>query len=211
MAAQNGHQRAGWVRQALVLLIVGVSKFADGAWISIGLIPIMVFGFLQVHAHYREVAQQLSLGDAPPAFHTSPPPRVVIPISGVHRGIVDAINFARSVSEHVIALYIELESGEGARIRDKWNQWWPDVPLVIVPSPYRSIVGPLLDFLDQTDEQAHDGQLAAVVLPEFVPARWWQGLLHNQTAWLIKAALLYRRRHHGFQRVIIDVPYHLQR
>jgi hypothetical protein len=85
------------------------------------------------------------------------------------------------------------------------------VPLVVLPSPYRSIVGPLLDFLDQTDEEHDDGQLATVVLPEFVPARWWHALLHNQTAWLIKAALLYRRRNLGYQRAIVDVPYHLKR
>jgi hypothetical protein len=84
------------------------------------------------------------------------------------------------------------------------------VPLVIIPSPYRTIIRPLLDYLDETDHQHNDGQLATVVLPEFVPARWWQGLLHNQTAWLIKAALLYRRRRLGFQRTIIDVSYHLQ-
>ncbi len=83
------------------------------------------------------------------------------------------------------------------------------MPLVILPSPYRSIVGPLLDYLDKTDGEHDDGQLATVVLPEFVPARWWQGFLHNQTAWLLKAALLYRRRHLGYQRAIVDVPYHL--
>ena len=82
---------------------------------------------------------------------------------------------------------------------------------MILPSPYRSIVGPLLDYLDKTDEEHGDGQLATVVLPEFVPARWWHSLLHNQTAWLIKAALLYRRRHLGYQRAIVDVPYHLVR
>lgn len=85
------------------------------------------------------------------------------------------------------------------------------MPLVILPSPYRSIVRPLLDFLDVTDEEHADGQLATVILREFVPARWWHDLLHNQTARLIKAALLYRRRHLGFQRAIVDVPYHLKR
>jgi hypothetical protein len=82
---------------------------------------------------------------------------------------------------------------------------------VIVPSPYRSLVGPLLDFLDQTDAEHHDGQLATVVLPEFVPAHWWEALLHNQTALLLKTALLYSRRNLGLERVIIDVPYRLRR
>lgn len=80
--------------------------------------------------------------------------------------------------------------------------------LVVVPSPYRSIVGPLLDYLDRLEQRYNDGTLSTIVLPEFVPAKWWQCLLHNQSAWIIKAALLYRRRIQGFQRAIIDVPYH---
>jgi hypothetical protein len=111
----------------------------------------------------------------------------------------------------VTAVYVELEPGDGERIREKWERRWADIPLVILPSPYRSTIGPLLDFIDETDRQRDDEQLATVVLPEFVPARGWHALLHNQTAWLIKAALLYRRRHQGYQRAIIDVPYHLQR
>ena len=123
---------------------------------------------------------------------------------------MERVDYARSISKDVTAVYIELEPDAGERIREKWVQWYPDVPLEILTSPYRSLVGPLLDFLDRTDEEHNDGQLATVVLPEFVPARWWQSLLHNQTAWLIKAALLYRRRTHGYQRAIIDVPFHLQ-
>ena len=82
--------------------------------------------------------------------------------------------------------------------------------LVTVPSPYRSIVAPLLEYLDRTDMEINDGQQAVLILPEFVPAHWWQGFLHNQTAWLIKMALLYGKRHFGYQRVIIDVPYYLK-
>jgi amino acid transporter len=201
----------GALATGTTLLIVGVSKFSRGAWITILLIPTLMVGFLRVRAHYRDVAQQLSLRGLPPSLKPFPAPRVVIPISGVHRGIVDAIAYARSISKDVTAVYVELEPGAGERIRGKWEHWWPDVPLVILPSPYRSVIGPLLDFLDEADRQHSDGQLATVVLPEFIPARWWENLLHNQTAWLIKAALLYRRRHLGFQRTIIDVPYHLER
>jgi hypothetical protein len=105
---------------------------------------------------------------------------------------------------------VELEPGAGEKTRLEWEAWWPDVPFVVVPSPYRSIIDPLLQFLDDTDLQHNDGQLAAVVLPEFIPGKWWQSLLHNQTAWLIKAALLYHRRTLGMERVIIDVPFHLK-
>jgi hypothetical protein len=195
----------------MTLIIVGVSKFAQGAWITILLIPLLVATFLQIRTHYREVADQLSIRGASLPRRSFTPLRVVVPISGVHRGDSDAVDFACSIADHVTAVYIELEPGAGTRIREKWNQLWPDVPLVIVQSPYRSIVGPLLDFLDETDAAQDDGQLAAVVLPDFVPAKWWQSLLHNQTAWLIKTTLLYRRRHLGFQRIIVDVPYHLQR
>jgi hypothetical protein len=111
----------------------------------------------------------------------------------------------------VTAVYVELEPGASEKVRETWETWWPDVPLAVVPSPYRSIVRPLLDFLDQTDAEHNDGQQATVILPEFVPAHWWQALLHNQTAWMLKTALLYRRRQFGYQRAIIDIPYHLKR
>ncbi len=195
LATQGGRQRrsARWP-PAVTLLVVGVSKFTEGAWITIVLIPLLVAGFFQIRAHYRGVAEQLSMGGLAALAKPFPRPRVVVPVSGVHRGIVDAIAFARSISDDVTALYIELEPGAGERMQDRWEDWWPDVPLVIRPSPYRSIVGPLLGFLDETDAEHNDGQQATVVLPEFVPAHRWQALLHNQTTWLIKAALLYRRR-----------------
>jgi amino acid transporter len=213
--------REWWLKSALnglgalatgaTLIVVGVSKFVQGAWITILLIPLLVAVFRKISTHYREVAQQLSLSGLQPSAGSLPHPRVVVPISTVHRGINEAVAFAQSISEDVTAVYVELEPGAGQRVREKWERWWADVPLVILPSPYRSTIGPLLDYLDETDRQHDDGQLATVVLPEFVPAKWWHGLLHNQTAWLIKTALLYRRRHKGFQRAIIDIPYHLGR
>lgn len=207
-AAING---LGGVATALTLSIVGLSKFSEGAWITILIIPSLVVAFLQIRRHYRNVGKQLSLRGLPPSLKPSPTPRVVIPVSGIHRGIVDAINFARSISQDITAVYVELEPGAAEEIREDWEEWWPDVPLVAVPSPYRSIVGPILEFLDQTDREHNDGQLATILLPEFVPAHWWEALLHNQTAWLLKTALLYRRRNRGFQQVIIDIPYHLRR
>ncbi|HKZ82305.1 MAG TPA: APC family permease [Anaerolineae bacterium] len=215
---QGGHWRlkllangGGAVVTGVALTIIGVSKFAEGAWITFAVIPITVAIFLKIHAHYQEVRKELSLRGLPPSIKPFPQPRIVVPISGVHRGMVDAIAFAQSVSKDVTAVYIEMEPGSGERIRETWKHWWPNVPLVILPSPYRSLVGPLLDFLDQTDREHNDGQIATVVLPEFVPAKWWHGLLHNQSGWLIKVALLYNRRRLGFQRAIIDVPYHLRR
>ena len=206
-AALNG---LGATATAITLLVVLVEKFLAGAWLTVLVIPALIVGFLQVRRHFQTVAQQLSLRGLPPSLRPAPTPRIVVPISGIHRGIVDAIAFARSISPDVTAVYVELEPGAGERVRREWQDWWPDVPLVVMPSPYRSIVGPLLDFLDETDRQHNDGQQAAVVLPELVPVRRWQSLLHNHTAQLLKAALLYHRRRLGYQRVIIDVPYHLR-
>ncbi len=201
----------GALLTGFALVIIGASKFLQGAWISILLIPLIVSVLLRIRHHYGHVAAQLSMKGWPPSLRPAPPQRVVIPISGVHRGIVDAVNFARSMTDSITAVYVDMDpEGNCDAIVKEWNDWWPDIPLVIVPSPYRSIVSPLLDYLDQTDLEHNDGQSAVLVLPEFIPAKWWQGFLHNQTAWLIKAALLYRRRQVGFQRVIIDVPYHLR-
>jgi amino acid transporter len=195
----------------VTLIIVGYSKFLEGAWITVFLIPALVVMFLRIRAHYREVGRELTLHGLPPSLRPDPKPRVVIPISGVHRGIVDAVNFARAISADVTAVYVELEPGDADAVRKKWNSLWPDVPLAVVSSPYRSIVQPLIDFLDETDAKHNDGQLATIILPEFVPAKWWQSLMHNQTAWLLKTALLYRRRERGFQRVIIDIAHHLRK
>jgi amino acid transporter len=201
----------GALATATTLLVISVSKFREGAWITVLLIPILVITFLRIRIHYQEVGKQLSLRGLPPDIKPLPPLRLVIPVSGVHRGIIEAMDFALSISKDVTAVYIELDPGAGEQMRKDWECWWPDVPLVILPSPYRSIIRPLLDYLDEDDRQHNDGTLAAVVLPEFVPARWWQQLLHNQTSLLIKTALLYRRRTQGFQRIIIDVPYHLKK
>lgn len=201
----------GALTTGVTLAIVGFSKFKEGAWITILLIPTFVIIFLRIRAHYQEVGKGLTLRGLPPSLKPLPPPRIIIPISGVHRGIIDAINFAQSISNNVTAVYVELEPGSGEKMHETWERWWPHVPLVVVQSPYRSIVGPLLDFLDRTDAEYNDGQQATVILPEFVPAHWWQGLLHNQTAWMLKAALLYKRRQFGYQRAIIDIPYHLRR
>jgi amino acid transporter len=192
------------------LLVVGISRFIEGAWITIFLIPVFVTIFYRIKAHYQDIRRELSLHGLPPSLKPVKPARVVIPISGVHRGLVGAVSFARTISEDVTAAYVELEPGSAARVHEEWNAWWPDIPLVVVSSPYRSIINPLLEFLEKTDEEHNDGQLAIVVLPEFIVHHWWQGLLHNQTAWLIKAALLYSRRHHDMERIIIDVPYHLR-
>ncbi len=206
-AAING---LGALATGTTLIVVAISKFAGGAWITILCIPLIVIAFQRVSSHYGQVRQQLSLHGLPPSLRPVAPARVVVPISGVHRGMINAVLFAQSISPDVTGVYIELEPGSGTRVSEQWREWWPDVPLVVIPSPYRSLVGPLLEYLDATDAAHNDGQRAVVVLPEFVTTKWWQNLLHNQTAILIKAALLYGRRRGGGERLVVDVPYHLR-
>jgi hypothetical protein len=189
---------------------VAFSKFTSGAWITILLIPLIVIGFQRIKHHYQGVKQQLSLHGLPPSLRPIVPTRVVIPISGVHRGMINAVLFARAISNNVTGVYVELDANSGSRVIKQWKEWWPDLPLVVIPSPFRSIVGPLLTYLEKTDQEHNDGQLAVVVLPEFVTTHWWQNLLHNQEALIIKTALLYGRRRSGGERVVIDVPYHLK-
>jgi hypothetical protein len=193
-----------------VVVIVTAGKFLQGAWITLVIIPLFIYFFLRIHHHYDKISEQLSLKGLPPDLKPLPELRFVMPISGVHRGIFSAVDFARSISRNVVGVYIEVEPGAGERIAKKWEEWFPDITLKIVPSPYRSIIGPFIDFLDKYDEEENDGQLAAVILPEFVAEGFWGNILHNQMAWLIKFALLYRRRKKGYQQVIVDVPFHLQ-
>jgi len=213
--------RKGWALKAsinglgaivtgITVLIIGASKFLEGAWITVLVIPLFVMGFLKIRSHYGDVGKQLSLRGLPPSLKPLPTPRVVIPASGVHRGTIEAINFARSISQDITAVYVEIDLAATEKLRRTWQEWFPDVPLAVVSSPYRSLVGPFLAFLDQTDQEHNDGRLATVLLPEFVPAHWWQAILHNQTAWLLKMSLLYRRRRQRYVRAIIDVPFHLR-
>jgi hypothetical protein len=212
---------SGWQGKALInglgalttlsaLGIIAVSKFLEGAWIVVVLIPLLVLVFRAINRHYREIARELSLRGLPPSLKPLPTPRVVIPISGVHRGVIEALRYARSISDSVTAVYIETNPGETEKVRQAWETWGQEVLLVVVASPYRSVIGPFLDYLDRIDRERNDGQFATVLLPEFVPARWWHHLLHNQTATLLRLAMLYRRRRLGYTRAIIDIPFQLR-
>jgi amino acid transporter len=205
----------GALATGIVLVVIAATKFIHGAWIVILLIPVIVWAFSQVWRHYQDVAQQLSLeGLEPQPWEdqaTQPRLKVVVPVSGMHRGTLAALRFARSLSSDVTAVVVDVEPSSTERVAEKWPAWGHDIPLEVLPSPYRSTLAPLLHFLDETDGRDVERGLAVLVLPEFVPARWWHNLLHNQTAGFIKRALVYRRSLTGKTRVIVDVPYHLER
>jgi amino acid transporter len=190
----------------IVLLTLAVTKFGEGAWIVVVVIPLLVGVFVALHRHYEEVAAELSLEgfEGPPQFqHT-----VLVLIGDVHRGVVRAVQYAKTLaapSAIVRGVYVETDPARTARLEDKWGKWGLGVPLVVLTSPYRSLLRPLLDHIDHIQSRG-DEQMITIVLPEFLPRRWWHQILHNQTALLIKGALLFRRN-----IVVADVPYLLKR
>ncbi len=208
-AALNG---LGAAATAVALLVIGASKFAGGAWIVILLLPLLVLLFRAIRRHYAEVGRQLRLSEDAPAVGCGRHPRIVMPVAGVHRGVIEALNFACSLADDVIAVYVELEADTAAAMRERWQAAGLDrvARLIAVPSPYRSLIGPFLECVEQLDAESADGQPVTVLIPEFVPARWWHFLLHNQTALPLKWALVYRRHRHGTGRAVIDVPFYLR-
>ncbi len=195
---------------AVVTVVVAVAKFTEGAWISLSVMPLLVHAMRAIHHHYEDLKHQLSLERAKPPrpFRAH---KVIVPVNNVHRGILEALRYAKAVSDDVTAVYVEIEPGAREEIERKWERWVPDVPLVVLPSPYRSVVGPILLYLDQVQREAGPDTALTVVLPEFVPRKWWHHLLHNQTALMLKFALLFRQRRLRRYKVLADVPYYLTR
>ncbi len=197
-AAING---TGAILTAVVLVVVCVTKFGEGAWIIVALIPLLVLFFRAIHRHYARVAAQLSLKSAGPTDQRKS--LVLVPIGGVHRAVVRALDYARSLGDDVRAIYVDVDPKATAEIRELWSHWGHGIRLEVLASPFRSVTAPLLEYIDLAgDERPND--FITVLLPEFVPAEWWQHLLHNQRALLIKASLLFRRR-----VIVTSVPYHL--
>ena len=191
----------GAMATAVVMGVIGLTRFVEGAWMVIAVIPLVVAGFVSVKRHYDRVEEQLSLdGFAPPKLGRHP---VVVLVPGIHRGVVTALTYAKAISPNVTALSVDIDPTATSRLRMQWQEWAPDVPLVVLDSPYRSVLLPVLHYIEQMEKQ-QDSAYMTIILPEFIPAKWWQHLLHNQTALLIKAALLFRRG-----KVAISIPYHL--
>jgi hypothetical protein len=203
-AALNG---TGAVATGVVALIIATTKFTHGAWIVILLIPLLISLFLAIHRHYGQVARQLSV-EGCETERPTPAHMVLVLIGDVHRGVLRAIDYARALSPNARAVYIEIDPEATRRLEERWGKWGSRMPLVVVRSPYRSVVGPFLGYLDHLQQQLRQqdpNSLITIILPEFIPGRWWQHLLHNQTALLIKGALLFRR-----DVVVVDVPFHLE-
>ncbi len=200
-AVVNG---AGSLVTLMVLCVITFTKFTHGAWIVVIIIPIHVAWFRLTRSHYRRAAAQLALVEA---FDISQPIKhtVVVPISGVHKGVIDALKYAKSIAKDVRVVYVEFDDAATDRMKATWKKLGPGIPLVTLPSPYRSVVRPIIDYI-RSVEQEHDDDIVTVVIPEFVTARWWHSIFHNQTAFLIRTALLFEKN-----KVVTSVRYHLKR
>jgi amino acid transporter len=194
----------GAIMTAIVTLVFAVTKFRDGAWLVIVVIPVLVFGFFRIHAHYRFMARHLSLEDFGAPGVRIARHRVILPISGVHRGTVQALRYARALSDDVTAVYVSTEAAAIGAVERKWGQWGSGVRLVILSSPYRLLLEPLLAYIQEVADHRQPNEVITIVVPQFVPQRRWHELLHAQTAVLLRLALLFRP---GI--VITNVPYHV--
>jgi amino acid transporter len=214
------NRERGWQASALMnglgaiatLVVLGVivsTKFILGAWLVVVAIPLVVCLFLAIHRHYEYVAQRLSIQGLPPrSYVPRPKPTVVthpavVVVGQLNRGTVEALDYARTIADEIVAVHVDLNSIDREKLQEKWRNLESDIPLEIIDSPYRSVIEPIVDFVIQFEEQ-HQGVFTTVVIPAFVTRNWWDSLLHNQTTLFLKTAL--RAKH---SRVITTVRYYL--
>jgi hypothetical protein len=193
----------GAATTGVIVLIVAVSKFLGGAWLVTIMIPLLVGLMLAIRSHYRSIERAVEVSDVRGAVSTDRAPLVVVPIARIDRPSLAALAFARSIAPAPLAVHITNVPETAEALRQQWADIGGSAELVIVESPYRALIGPLVRYLDALQRQDPSRTLL-VVLSEVVPRRWWDNLLHNQTALRLKLRLFFRRN-----TIVADVPYHL--
>jgi amino acid transporter len=194
----------GSISTFVVMVIFAVTKFHDGAWIVIALTPLLVTIFFAIHKHYKRLAKQLSLENHTPSGRVRHN-RVIIPIGGVHRGTLAALKFAQSISDDVTAVFVSTDPKETAKLDEKWAVWGEGYRLVILHSPFRLFLEPLMDYIDKLYSFRQPGDLITIVVPQFVAEHWWDNFLHTRTAETLRKVLLRREN-----IVIMEVPYQVK-
>ncbi|WP_155837321.1 hypothetical protein [Aneurinibacillus terranovensis] len=205
----------GWQRRAAinglgslvsfgVLVIFCFTKFLEGAWIVVALIPVLMWVITKIYRHYERVAGQLRVDLSEPLPEKGS--LIIVPIAGIHRVVASSIAYAKTLSPNVVAFYVASSEEDADRMEEKWEQWNPGVRLVTFVSRYRLIVRPLVEFIERIDARFNKQKETTimVLLPQFVPRKWWQRLLHNQSAFRIRSILLAQK-----DVVIATVPFHL--
>jgi len=205
-AMMNG---LGAITTAVVLLVILETKFLSGAWIVVVAVPILVSLFRAIHRHYQFVAEEISIKDLPPRGYIPRPkaevvthPAVVI-VGQLNKGTVEALDYARSIGDEVIAVHVDVGTTDGEKLQQQWQELEPDIPLVVLESPYRELVSPICKFVYDY-EAHHPGVLSTIIITAFVTRNWWESLLHNQTAFFLKRALRAKK-----SRVVTTVRYYL--
>lgn len=194
----------GAVTTLVVLTVIAGTKFLNGAWMVVLLIPILVAVFRRIKGHYVYTARQLTSAasrDHRPV--TAVKHTAIIPVSGIHPGVLEAARYALSISRDARACYVELNPEQSRRLQEEWRKTLPEIQLVILKSPFRSVIQPVIDYVDQVERETDD-DVVTVIIPEFVTERWYHKFLHNQTAILLYAALRAKR-----EIVVTSVRYHL--
>lgn len=193
----------GAVCTAVVMVVFAVTKFREGAWVVLILTPALVTVFFSIHHHYKRLAKKLSLEES---LGTPPPHtirhRVIMPVSGVHQGTLAALRYARMLSDDVTAVHVSIEPADAEKVRKKWEKWGDGVRMVMLNSPYRLFLEPLLAYIGEILKHRQTGETLTIVVPEFVPSNRLTNALHTNTADLLRSQL---RRQEGL--VIINVPY----
>jgi amino acid transporter len=189
---------------AIVMLVFAVTKFNDGAWIVLILTPVLVMVFFRIHHHYKDVAQHLTLEgyDAPLRVKRH---RVLVPISGVHRGTLAALRYGRSLSSDVTVVHVSTDEAEAEKVKRKWEKWGDGTRLVILDSPYRLLLEPLIEYIEMVASALEPSETLTIVVPQFIPRHWWGGVLHTQAAAMLRSALMHKP---GI--VITSVPYQIE-
>jgi amino acid transporter len=209
------HHDEGWLHKmiingigalctAMVMIIFAVTKFHDGAWVVIVLTPLLVTIFFSIHQHYKNLAKNLSLENHPAKSHVHRN-RVIMPISGVHNGTLAALDYAGTLSDDVTAVHISIDPKETEKLKAKWEVWGNGYRLVVLDSPYRVFLEPLLEYVDKLISVQSKNEIITIIVPQFIPKHWWTNILHARTAETLRKALLHRDN-----IVITEIPYQVQ-
>jgi len=194
----------GAICTAIVMVVFAATKFLDGAWIILILIPILVIIFFAIHHHYKNFAKKLSLDN----FGGFPPQtirhRVIIPVSAVHQGTLAALHYARLLSDDVTAVHVMIEPAEAEKVRQKWKKWGEGVRMVMLNSPYRLFVEPLLGYIADIAHQRQPGETITIIVPQFISNNRLSSALHMNTADLLRSQLINQR---GI--VVTSLAYHV--
>jgi len=190
---------------AIVMVVFAVTKFAEGAWVVLILIPLLVAMFFTIHHHYKDLASHLTLDkfSGLPARRTRH--RVILPVSGIHQGALEALRYAKLLSDDVTAIHVSIDPAEAEKVQKKWKIWGEGTRLIILDSPFRLFIEPLLEYIEEIIDNRQPNETITIVVPQFIPSKRWHQALHMRTADFLRQELLSKP---GV--VVTDVPYQVR-